>query len=357
MKRFFELDIIKTCALILMPMSHVFDEFGYYYDLMNNIPENYVVQLGLLFMNVPTLFMICLGFGIIFSQNSTPRNLIQRGLFMFLAEAVLNVFRFILPYLTAGYITQNRTYFYESLELFFLSDILVFAGFAFLFFAIVKKLNLSNSLVLFIGLFCTLIQTFIPHPVIQNVYLKYITGYFIYVDDSSFFPIISWLIYPIIGYLLGQKLLKAHDTVYFYVASGILGLCMFTITNIYLLMTNSMQSRYYLFMETGFQMDLFTTLINISISLMILPVSYIIGKLITNIKLKNIITFVSVHVNSIYCIHWVLVKILWAVAVVLVLKIDYNCIFLLGFVIFVLSCFISKLRDDLSVVYQKFFRN
>ena len=348
MKRVLEIDLIKVLALILMPMSHIFDEFGNYYNLMNNIPQNYTEQLGILFMNIPTLFMICLGFGIVLSKNSTPEKLVKRGLFMFLAEAVLNLFRIILPHFTVSYYTGIPSYFKESFELFFMSDILPFAGFAFLFFALVKKLNLSNKFVLIIGLFCTFVQTFIPHLSIQNVYLKYLTGYFIYVDESSFFPVISWLIYPIIGYLLGQKLLETSNRTSFYLKTALLALFIFVLTNIYLFFTNSMQARYYLFMEMGFQMDLFTTLIVSSISVMILSLSHFIGKLFVNNKLKDLISSISANVNSVYCIHWVLVKILWAIAIIFAFKIEYYSLFVIGFVIFVLSSMLAHLRKSIN---------
>ena len=128
---------------------------------------------------------------------------------MFVIQAFLNLFRYIIPHSVASYFTNNLVLFKDGIELFFWSDILPFAGFAFLFFALVKKMNLSNAHVLIIGIFVTVIQSFIPTFEILNPYLKALAGYFVYVDETSFFPIISWLIYPIVGYLLGQKLLKS----------------------------------------------------------------------------------------------------------------------------------------------------
>lgn len=353
MKRVFEIDLIKVLALILMPMSHIYEEFGVNYNLMKNIPNNVNEQLGLLFMNGPTLFMICLGFGIIFSKNSTPKKLMIRGLSLFVIEAILNIFRFILPYSVVSFFTKNVAYFKESLELFVLSDILPFAGFAFIFFALVKKWKIPNFLVLSIGLLFTVIQNFLPHPIIHNVYSRYLTGYFIYVDESSFFPIISWLIYPIIGYLLGQKYLENIDKNIYYLIVGFLSLFIFIVTNVCLFITNSMDTRYYLFMENGFQMDLFTTLIVAPTSVMILCIAYLIGKIITSLKFKDFIASISKNINSIYCIHWVIVKTLWAFAIILVFKLEYNYIFIIGFGIFVLSSILAYTRNCLKNYFIK----
>ena len=344
--RYFEFDLLKVMVLILMPMSHIFDEFGFYYNLMNNIPDNYVTQLGLLFMNIPAIFMICLGFGVVFSKNSTPGKLLRRGLWMFIIEAILNLFRIIIPHSVAGYLTGISEYITESFERSLMSDILPFAGCAFLFFALIKKLNISKICVLTIGIMCTIIQTFIPQPEITNTYLRYLAGYFIYVDSSSFFPIVSWMIYPIIGYVLGVFFVKTENKTKFYLKVGGFGLLMFLLTNFYLIFTDSMQPRYYLFMETGFHMDLFTTLIVMSTSLIYLGVSYFICKIFSR-KIQGIIASISVNINSIYCIHWVLVKILWCVAIVFAFKIEYNYLFIIGFLIFVLSAILASLRYKL----------
>lgn len=347
MKRFLEIDLLKVLALAIMPMSHIFDEFGNYYDLMKDIPQTSTLELGLLFMNIPTIFMICLGFGIVFSKNSTPQKLLQRGLWMFVIEGVLNLFRITVPHFSASFFTGNSEYFAQSFEIFLMSDILPFAGFAFLFFALVKKFDMSKTMVLFIGLFLTLIQTIIPQYEIQNVYLKHLAGYFIYIDDTSFFPIVSWLIYPIIGYLLANKLIKVENKTRCYLKIGGLGLIIFTITNLFLLLTNSMQARYYLYMETGFHMDLMTTLIVLSIGLIVVSVAYFVCSFIKNKLLIKVINNISKNVNSIYCIHWVLVKILWTFAVIYNYKIEYNQLFFIGFLIFVVSSIIAQIRKTI----------
>ena len=330
-----------------MPMSHIFDEFSHYYNLMNNIPEKSTLELGLLFMNIPTLFMICLGFGIVFSKNSTPQKLFRRGLWMFVIEGVLNIFRYIIPHSVVGCLTKIHSLIMDGIEFSLLSDILPFAGFAFLFFALVKKLNISKLSLLIIGMFLTIIQTIIPQFEIQNVYLKYLAGYFIYIDESSFFSVVSWLIYPIVGYLLASKLAEVENKSTCYLKIGSLGLIIFIITNLYLLITNSMEARYYLFMEMGFQMDLITTLIVLSIGLMIISVSYFVCKLIKNELIVKAINNISKNVNSIYCIHWVLVKILWAFAVIYNYKMDYNSLFIIGFLIFAISSIIAQIRKSI----------
>ena len=228
-----------------------------------------------------------------------------------------------------------------------MSDILPFAGFALLFFALMKKFNVPSIKILLIGCFFSTIQIFIPQFEISNPYLRLLAGYFIYIDKTSFFPILSWLIYPIVGYLLGEKLITSSNKSKFYIKTALYSFSVFAITNIYLIATNSMKPNYYLFMETGFHMDFFTTLIVASVSLVILSFGYFISKNIVN-TIKDLITAISININSIYCIHWVIVKILWAIAIILAFKIDYSSIFLIGFVIFTLSTILAFLRRKLK---------
>ena len=63
---------------------------------------------------------------------------------MFVIEGVLNIFRYIIPHSVVGYLTKIHSLIMDGIEFSLLSDILPFAGFAFLFFALVKKLNISK---------------------------------------------------------------------------------------------------------------------------------------------------------------------------------------------------------------------
>jgi hypothetical protein len=91
-------------------------------------------------------------------------------------------------------------------------------------------------------------------------------------------------------------------------------------------------------------MDVFTTLIVLSSSLILLSLFYFVSKYIKNIKLKNVITVISSNINSIYCIHWILVKILWVLAMIFALRLEYNSLFLTGFLIFIVSALIAGAR-------------
>lgn len=332
-----------------MPISHVFEEFSCY-DLIQQIPQNVTEQLGLLLMTGPGTFMMCLGFGIVFSKNSTPRKLFMRGLSMFGIQAILNIFRFTIPHWFTSSMLNYPELINDGIDFFLYSDILPFAGFTFIFFAIAKKLNLPNIILLLFGLFCTTAQMLIPEIHFDETAKNLLCGYFFYIDETSFFPFISWIIYPIIGYLLGNKLIKAQNKKHFYLKLGSLSLIIFAITNLFLITQGLMQKDYYLFMETGFRMDFWTTAIVSSFIGIYTCCIYFISILIKN-NFAKIITNTSKNINSIYCIHWVIVKWFWAFAMVYTLKIECDEIFIIGLIIFFISAFIAQMWKNRPKIF------
>ena len=106
-----------------------------------------------------------------------------------------------------------------------------------------------------------------------------------------------------------------------------------------LLFTNNMQSRYYLWGEEGFMMDLPSAIIAASIAVIYASVIYGISPLIKSGKVTSLIKKVSANVNTIYCIHWGLLTYLgffW------ILLSDYQTesalgVYLIGLLIFVIS--------------------
>ena len=324
-----------------MPISHVFEEFSLY-GLIDNIPQNYVEQLGFLFMTGPGTFMMCLGFGIVFSKNSTPKKLFIRGLFMFGIQFILNISRFILPHFLVGNVLNQQNIINDGLNFFLYSDILPFAGFTFIFFAIVKMLNLSKHAVLSFGILCTAGQMLIPQIHFEETYKNLLCGYFFYIDKTSFFPFISWIFFPIMGYLLGNKLIQTEKKASFYIKLGGISFIVFLATNFYLIRNGLMNSDFYCFMETGFRMDFWTTIISASTIGMYTCIIYFISKLIKE-NFANLITVVSKNINSIYCIHWAIVKWFWAFAMLFAIKIEYSFIFMIGLVIFIISALLANL--------------
>ena len=56
----------------------------------------------------------------------------------------------------------------------------------------------------------SLLTPVMPEYVTNNILMR-VVGNFVYVDETSCFPLLSWAIFPTVGILLGEVLKKADD--------------------------------------------------------------------------------------------------------------------------------------------------
>lgn len=346
--RLFNLDLVKFIALLLMPFMHVLAHFRIWDLLKSDFPvERLELESGLLYNIVPGVFMICLGCGIVLTRNSTPLRLARRGITLMFISLLLNFIRFSIFFAILGLAKKDSSLYINCWYWFIASDILPFAGLSFMFFALVKKWNFSNTSLLLIGLLLTFGQSCIPEFDIHNETMRILLGNFVYIDldAQSFFPFVSWIIYPILGYLLQNRIneTKNSDKVYKEVGliSAIIGIVFFSIMYV----TKAWDSRFILWGELEFKMDAPTTIICVSICGVYMSLMYFLSKKLTNLKIRSIVINVSKNVNKIYCIHWILLMYVVLTALLSGFEgVRYGItIYILGAVLFVVSVYISTL--------------
>lgn len=208
--RFGEFELMKAFAILGLPIVHLLEE-GIYNDYVSENVHKLEAFIVALCIVGPSIFMMCMGFGIGGTRN-TPRGIMKQG-FRFLAlGAILNLIRWVLPglllFLVHG-IPMSEDIFY-----FFASDIYYFVGIFYLFYALMLKLKLSTLEILVTTIVMLTINTLltpIMSDVITNDYLIAITGNIVYIDGSSCFPLLSWAVFPTAGILLGDVLKKVTD--------------------------------------------------------------------------------------------------------------------------------------------------
>mgnify|MGYP003305782692 FL=1 len=208
--RFGEFELMKAFAILGLPIVHLLEE-GIFNDYVSENVHKLEAFIVALCIVGPSIFMMCMGFGIGGTRN-TPRGIMKQG-FRFLAlGAILNLIRWVLPglllFLVHG-IPMSEDIFY-----FFASDIYYFVGIFYLFYALMLKLKLSTSEILVTTIVMLTINTLltpIMSDVITNDYLIAITGNIVYIDGSSCFPLLSWAVFPTAGILLGDVLKKVTD--------------------------------------------------------------------------------------------------------------------------------------------------
>ncbi|CAH1208431.1 hypothetical protein PAECIP111892_03108 [Paenibacillus auburnensis] len=295
-----ELDMAKAFAILFMIWTHVFEEFspkseGVLFMLVRNV-------LGGPF--AAPVFMMCLGIGISYSRKNAPIDLLKRGLSLLGIGLLLNIFRFVIPSLLKYEITHNSSYLQNTFSLFSV-DILQFAGLAFIFLALAKKMQLKHSILLLIGGAASIIGMFLRRVSTGNYVEDQFVGFLWGTATETYFPFLNWIIFPIAGVVFGSYLKKCKDKGKFYslvsMLCGGMGVLYLILTFQYGLMFSSEGSYYFL--------GLLDAVFFILIALSFFGLNYAILKLFSKVSFQPLMRL-SKNINTIYCIHWTLIGLL-----------------------------------------------
>lgn len=199
-----------------MVCVHLLITFGNVYTQFSSTYGQIVQFLG----GIPAapVFMFLLGVGIVYSKKTRPGLLAKRGAILIASGYILNIFRSFIPaYINALSLNDrpidvSSIFFYN----FFFVDILQFAGLAMLFFAVAIKWNFSKR-----TYFLTLILFVIANLIIKTLSFgddADVAPIFalVFGGELSYFPFLTWITYPIVGYFFGTYLIQTEDKRSFY---------------------------------------------------------------------------------------------------------------------------------------------
>ena len=307
--RFGEFDLIKAFAILGLPIVHLLEE---------GINENYVSQdvhkleafIVALCIVGPSIFMMCMGFGIGGTRN-TPRGIMKQGLRFLALGAILNLVRWILPGLLLCFVHGESIS--EDVFYFFASDIYYFVGFFYLFYALMLKLKLKTSEILVATIVMLTINTLLTpfmSDVITNYYLIGIIGNIVYIDGTSCFPLLSWAVFPTVGILLGDVLKKATDERRESIMKHML---VFTpVIFISYLVSLSLYGHDVMKVMVSPLNDYITDLPNvilmISFALFLFAALYYVSNRIDETKFMKFMMKISTHIVPFYVLQWILVS-------------------------------------------------
>lgn len=203
MKRVNELDLLKAIAIIAMVFIHVFD-VSTRMQIHSGV-ETSTVWIIEFMGNIPSagVFMFAMGWGAAFSSRSTPSTYISRLRQLVVLGIVINFFEHFIPSLldpaTFGTV-------WEIAPSIFAVDIYFFAAFAMIYFAVMKKFKekpvaaVSISAALVIACFAVNGAVGFESFTTGNSWLDTGIGLFIRENEWSYFPFISWIVFPVVGY-------------------------------------------------------------------------------------------------------------------------------------------------------------
>lgn len=303
-----ELDLAKAVMIFFLPFIHCTIECTSETRLNYGIPYLFDTIIGGP-LSAP-MYMFAMGIGMVYTRHHTPRDYVRRGIQIGIVGYILNICRFLIPFLIGYMITGDYDKYIGPLPYeVFGNDILQFACLAMLCIALFVKLRFSDMAVFLVclgmSLFGTCLNGIDAGTPFGNIFLGYLIG----TEDAagkviSDFPLLNWLIIPVCGYIFGKRLLHVKDKKLFY---GILTPIGILITVIYF--SVGIINRFGMFGEGQncyYHLNTPDAIASLIAAVGMLGIYYVLSRYIPN-RILSLAGEISRNINAIYCIHWVIV--------------------------------------------------
>lgn len=208
--RFGEFDFLKAAAILGLPAVHLLEE-----AMEGGYASAGLEKFGFMIIGLcafgPSVFMICMGFGVGGGRMNVDA-LRRNGIQFLLIGAILNVLRWFIPGILQSILIDKNLL--DDFEFCIQSDIYYFVGIFYIFYSILRQLKIQSLGTIGISIVMLTINTLLTPFMsthITNTTLACLVGNFVYVNETSCFPLLSWAIFPSIGIFLGEILKKSDD--------------------------------------------------------------------------------------------------------------------------------------------------
>lgn len=307
--RQWELDLARAFLIFCLGLVHVTIECTTDEGLCSGIPYLFDSIIGGP-LGAP-MFMFVMGVGLSYTIRNTPKDHFIRGVKIFGLGYILNICRFLIPYLIGYSITgDSEKYMDQLLYKVLCNDILTFAGIAMVLIGLFVKFKVPHAIMLLIAtVMCVLGTVFNGVDVnapLGNIFLGYLIG----TEDAaglvlSDFPLLNWFIFPVFGFVFGHILKRVKNKDLFYLTFSLPTMIIAVIYMIYGI-TNEIgmfgegQNCYYHMIFSDVMASLCLTVGTVGFYHLVLK--------IFPRKWFYFAWSISEHITSVYFIHWVLVS-------------------------------------------------
>ena len=336
-----EIDYLKSILVFLMGVSHVYSYFT-------------IGDFGTLIYTLSLLTgacgcMLLMGIAMKYSRHHELKDYIARGKVLLTMGQCVNLVRNALPNLIAWWLTGEKI-FISRVLLFLQTDILIFAGLAFLFLAQLKKMKFSDISIVIIGLIMNncafLLYKIMKSP--DNFLLSQFLGFFIFTDNTeTMFPFFSYFIFVAFGYWFGGIYQKISNKDKFY--NLILTFCL-PIVGIYYYLRSNYD---FPILPKYITMELYSlnpgpdTIANLMADILILAICYKINKIFKG-KTPEIIAHTGKNFTQYYIVTFVFtMQLNTFLSVARGIKYTYEIKYptLLGFIVLIVSRIIIDMNN------------
>lgn len=303
-----EVDIAKAVLIVFLAYIHCAIECTPEEGLAHGVP--FVLDSVIGGPLSAPMFMFSMGVGMVYTGRRTPRDYARRAVRLGIVGFILNICRFLIPYLIGYLATGGWEKYIAPLPYKMLgSDIMQFACLSMLLIALFVRLGFSDTAMLAVSLGMSVLGTLLNGLDTGTAAGNIILGHIIGIEDAaqqviSDFPLLNWTIVPVFGYVFGKKLQYVKDKKRFYKiispAAGLIAVIYFTFGIIY---------RYGMFGEGQncyYHLVTWEALVSLAANAGLLGLYYVISRYLPE-KALTVLGKLSRDINSVYCVHWVFV--------------------------------------------------
>ena len=239
-----EIELMKAIAIIAMVFVHVLegslDVFENAWELPGSIPYTLIEFLG----GIPAagVFTFAMGWGAAFSDKSSPTSYLKRafklGLLLFYVNFVYAIFPGIIDPGDFGAFSQHP-WAIIGFNIYSLATICM------MFFALMKKLEdkpwirAAICIVIAAGILTVSILVAPESYADGNQWLATLLGIFVRQNHYSWFPIVPWMIFPVMGYGAGLLYRKWNDRKRFALLSLVAGVLLTGVSQTVIVVTGT----------------------------------------------------------------------------------------------------------------------
>lgn len=315
-KRVLEIELIKVIAIVGMVFVHIYELTVFAFNEKGG--ASYYAGVTISFFGgiiSGGAFMFAMGWGAAFSDKATPKTYLDRFLQLNLLGLLVNVFEQWLPMLIMpGKFGNLKDQWYSI----FAVDIYAFASLAMLYLAFLKKISDRKTVKIIVSAILLaavlLVNSFIRPEHFSTGYgwADTIIGLFVRENKYSYFPFVSWIAFPITGFIFGTLYRKWDDKKKFNIFLAVSGTVVIAVGSIIMKLkgiSNAVLDPYDVSELEYYALDS----INVACGCGFIAVEFVIASAIlrlTGNKLPNLLLEMSKNVLHIYIAQWLMIGLL-----------------------------------------------
>lgn len=330
-RRYETFDLLRGLAVLFMVAVHVLGSFA------NQAASTSLLGYIIEFLGGPPaapVFMLSMGiFFVLSRKNDDLRTSIYRGLKLLLLGCLLSFLRSDIIYIINGDF-QLQEIFNPSLYITFWEvDILQFAGWAYIFMALIKKVFKKAIWWILLAIGIMVASPYLWGISSQNSFLNWLLNYLWGNSELTYFPLFPWLYYPLMGMVIGLYM-KSFNPKDLYKILLIPGLILFALAGYFTL--SDLQHHFNNYFHSYPALTLWIT----GFLFVYIYLSHLVSEHAIFRAPLDLISNWGKFTPSIYFIHWLMVA--WSSEILGLNEYGIGTVILLTSIILTLSYLIAK---------------